>query len=107
MSSQRGCPLTRLRRERCTWLRGVLRNENPRTTDDRPRTAVQRGKGVSIVDQLMSFLLCSGTILWLKELLPLGVDALTMITSDRELAEVAGSADLDVFDPTREPLPAP
>lgn len=30
-----------------------------------------------------------------------------LITSDRELAEAAGQAELDVFDPTREPLPAP
>ena len=45
--------------------------------------------------------------LWLKEHLPSGVDSLTMITSDRELAEAAKQAELDVFDPTREPLPAP
>lgn len=45
--------------------------------------------------------------LWLKEHLPSEIDTLTMITSDRELAEAAAHADLDVFDPTREPLPAP
>jgi predicted nucleic acid-binding protein len=45
--------------------------------------------------------------LWLKEHLPSGIDVLMMITSDRELAEAAEHAGLDVFDPTREPLPAP
>ena len=43
--------------------------------------------------------------LWLSMNLPDGVDTLTMITSDRELAEAATEAGLDVFDPTREALP--
>lgn len=43
--------------------------------------------------------------LWLGDHLPPEIDGLTMITSDRELAEAADEAGLDVFDPTREPLP--
>jgi predicted nucleic acid-binding protein len=34
-------------------------------------------------------------------------DPTGLVTSDRELAEAAEHAGLDVFDPTREPLPAP
>jgi predicted nucleic acid-binding protein len=45
--------------------------------------------------------------LWLDANLPSQVDALTLITSDRELADAADHAGLDVFDPTREPLPVP
>ena len=45
--------------------------------------------------------------LWLRDHLPSKVDAIMMITSDRELAEAATQAALAVFDPTREPLPAP
>lgn len=43
--------------------------------------------------------------LWLEAHPPTEEDSLTMITSDRELAEAAEHAGLDVFDPTREPLP--
>ena len=45
--------------------------------------------------------------LWLGANLPSQVDALTLIASDCERAEAAEHAGLDVFDPTREPLPAP
>ncbi len=45
--------------------------------------------------------------LWLEAHLPAEVDSLTLITSDRELAEAAERAGLEVFDPTREPLPEP
>lgn len=34
-------------------------------------------------------------------------ESIGLVTSDRELAEAAESDGLDVFDPTREPLPAP
>lgn len=45
--------------------------------------------------------------LWLATHLPAEVDSLTMIASDRELADAAEQAGLAVFDPTREPLPTP
>ena len=43
--------------------------------------------------------------LWLENHAPPGIDLVTMITSDRELAEASEQAGLPVFDPTREPLP--
>lgn len=43
--------------------------------------------------------------LWLETHAPLEIEDITMITSDRELAEAAEQAGLAVFDPTREPLP--
>lgn len=45
--------------------------------------------------------------LWLEDHLPPEIESVTMIASDRELAEVAQQAELEVFDPTREPLPTP
>lgn len=45
--------------------------------------------------------------LWLEANLPSTVDTLTIIASDRELVEATEHAGLNVFDPTREPLPAP
>jgi len=44
--------------------------------------------------------------LWLEAHSPTEINSVTMITSDRELAEGANQAGLDVFDPTREALPA-
>lgn len=44
--------------------------------------------------------------LWLEDHLPPEIERITMITSDRELAEAAEQAGLAVFDPTREPLPS-
>lgn len=43
--------------------------------------------------------------LWLENHAPAEIEALTMITSDRELAEAADQADLPVFDPARNSLP--
>jgi predicted nucleic acid-binding protein len=43
--------------------------------------------------------------LWLETHAPSEIKDITMITSDRELAEAAEQAGLAVFDPTREPLP--
>jgi len=45
--------------------------------------------------------------LWLETHAPSGIEEMTMITSDRELEEAAEQSGLVVFDPTREPLPAP
>lgn len=45
--------------------------------------------------------------LWLEVHPPSDVTSLTTITADRELADASEEAGLDVFDPTREPLPAP
>jgi len=43
--------------------------------------------------------------LWLEEHSPPEIETVTMIASDRELAEAADAAGLSVFDPTRESLP--
>ncbi len=45
--------------------------------------------------------------LWLEAHPPPNIASVTMIVSDRELAEAAEEAGLDVYDPTREPLPSP
>lgn len=45
--------------------------------------------------------------LWLKDHPPSGIEEITTITSDRELAEAAEQAGLPVFDPTRASLPEP
>jgi len=45
--------------------------------------------------------------LWIVNQPALRADLIGLVTSDRELAEVAVKAGLAVFDPTREPLPSP
>lgn len=44
---------------------------------------------------------------WIADLPAFRDGAIGLVTSDRELAEAADQAGLDIFDPTREPLPAP
>jgi len=44
--------------------------------------------------------------LWLEAHPPPNVASVAMIASDRELAEAADEAGLDVYDPTRDPLPS-
>lgn len=44
---------------------------------------------------------------WVAEQPAFHDDPFGLITADRELAEAAEHAGLNVFDPTREPLPAP
>jgi len=45
--------------------------------------------------------------IWLNNLPTLDGETLALVTSDRELAEAASDAELDVFDPTRDALPTP
>jgi len=45
--------------------------------------------------------------LWLEAHLPSELNSVTMITSDRELAEAADQTELAVYDPTRDALPEP
>lgn len=45
--------------------------------------------------------------LWLGSHAPAAVEGITMITSDRELAEAVEQAGLPVFDPARSSLPDP
>jgi predicted nucleic acid-binding protein len=44
---------------------------------------------------------------WIGDRPAFADEPIGLVTSDRELAEAAVHAGLDVFDPTREPLPVP
>jgi predicted nucleic acid-binding protein len=44
---------------------------------------------------------------WIGDRPAFADESIGLVTSDRELAEAADHAGVEVFDPTREPLPAP